>query len=135
MKEANVDSVDEILRLSPNAEIIFSGDFNVHHVLWLQFSNRMDASGLAAESFVVLNDLTQLVDQPTHIPDNDDQQPHLFDHFMTSDLEKYYAAVNPSMGKSDHCLVSTSFALNIFTSATDKVPKSVVWHYKNGQWN
>ena len=55
------DSVVEILRLSPNAEITFSGDFHVHNISWLQFSNRKDASGLAAESFAVLNDLTQLV--------------------------------------------------------------------------
>ena len=128
------DSVDEIIRLSPNAEIVFAGDFNVHNVPWLHFSNRTDPAGLCVESFAVLNDLSQLVSEPTRIPDADNQSPHLLDLFLTTDPDKYSVSVNAPLGKSDHCLVSTYFPFNVLSPGQEKIPKRNVWHYKNAMW-
>lgn len=47
------DSVDELIRIYPKAEIVLAGHFNVHNVPWLTFSNRTDATGLSAEPFAV----------------------------------------------------------------------------------
>lgn len=128
------DSVDEIIRLSPNAEIIFAGDFNVHNVPWLHFSNRTDPAGLCVESFAVVNDLSQLVSEPTRIPDADNQTPHLLDLFLTSDPDKYSVSVNAPLGKSDHCLVSTYFPFNVLSPGQEKIPKRNVWRYKDAMW-
>ena len=127
------DSVDEILRLSPEAEITFAGDFNAHNVQWLQFSNRTDDVGLCVETFSVLNDLTQLVDKPTRKPDNKGQDPHLLDLFLTSHPDKYSVAVNSPLGGSDHCLVSTSFRFNCLAPNRVEIPKRDVCHFKEAQ--
>jgi len=127
-------SVDEILRLSPEAEITFAGDFNAHNIPWLQYSNRTDAVGLYVETFAVLNDLSQLVDKPTRIPDNEEHDPHLLDLFLTSDPDKYSVAVNAPLGGSDHCLVSTSFRFSCLAPKKVEIPKRDVWHYKDAQW-
>ena len=61
--------MEHILSSSPFAEISILGDFNVHHHLWLS-SPFTDQPGEQAYVFSILNDLEQLVQHPTHIPDH-----------------------------------------------------------------
>ena len=59
------------------------GDFNVHHEDWLTYST--DRSGELCYAFSVSNDLTQMVNFPTRIPDCDSHSPALLDLFVSSD--------------------------------------------------
>ena len=49
-------------------------------------------------------DLTQIVDFPTCIPDHDDHQPYLLDLFLCSNPDSCTVA----LGKSDHMVVSVN---------------------------
>ena len=59
----------------PQAEILYLGDFNVHHTEWLS-SSHTDRGGVEALDFSILHGLDQLFQQPTHIPDRHDQAPN-----------------------------------------------------------
>ena len=46
-----------------------------------------DVAGLFCQEFAMAQDLTQIVDCPTHIPDCDDHRPYLLDLFLCSNPE------------------------------------------------
>ena len=54
----------------------------------------------------MVQDLTQIVDFPTHIPDCDDHQPYLLDLFLCSNPDSCTCDYYPPLGKSDHMVVS-----------------------------
>src|ERR1044072_81560 len=56
----------------PNAEVLYLGNFNVHHTEWLG-SSHTNTGGKEAKSFSILNDLEQLIREPTLIPDRPNQ--------------------------------------------------------------
>ena len=68
--------VEHILSHFPFAEISILGDFNVHHQLWLS-SNFTDQPGEHAFNFAILNDLEQLVQLPTRVPDRLGDTPNI----------------------------------------------------------
>ncbi len=72
-----------ILTHSPFAEISILGDFNVHHQLWLS-SSFTNLPGENAYNFALLNDLEQLVQHPTRIPDRLGDRPNILDLFHTA---------------------------------------------------
>ena len=53
------------------------GDFNIHHQHWLNYSGGADRSDELFYNFSILNDLTQIVNFPTRIPDCDSHSPAL----------------------------------------------------------
>ena len=57
---------------------------------------------------VTLNDLTQMVNLPTRIPGCDSHGPTLLDLFVTSYASICSTMVFPSLGNSDHVVVSVS---------------------------
>ena len=65
--------MDEILSIKPSANVFVLGDFNVHHKDWLTYSGGTDRSGELCYNFLQLclisNNLTQMVNFPTWIPD------------------------------------------------------------------
>lgn len=128
------DTIENIYSLSPNAEIIFSGDFNIHNVQWLQFSSHTDAVGRYVECFADLNLLEQLVDRPTRIPDLHSQNSHLLDLFLTTHPSKYTVSVNTPLGNSDHCLVSATFQSASLMQSHPLIAKRNVWHYGRADW-
>ena len=54
------------------------------------------------------NDLTQMVNFPTWIPDCDSHSPALLDLFLSSDASICSTMAFPALGNSDHVLVPVS---------------------------
>ena len=66
--------IDEVLSSNPSANVFVFGDFNGHHKERLIYSGRTDRASELCYNFSVLNDLTQMVNFPTWIPDCDDDE-------------------------------------------------------------
>ena len=79
-------NIDEILSINPFANVFVIGDFNVHYKDWLTNSGRTDRPGESCYNFSVANDLTQVVNFPTQIPDSDSQGPALLGLFLSFDI-------------------------------------------------
>ena len=62
-------NIDEVLSINPSANVFVFGDFNVHHKDWLTYSGGADKPGELCYNFSISNDLTQIVNFPTRIPD------------------------------------------------------------------
>ena len=55
-----------------------------------------------------LSKMTQMINFPTGIPDCDSHSPALLDLFISSDASICSTMVSPSLGNSDHLVVSVS---------------------------
>ena len=77
-------NINEVLLINPSANETFFvfGDFNVHHKDWLTYSGGTDRPGELCYNFSISNDLTQIVNFPTQIPDCDSHSPALLDLFF-----------------------------------------------------
>ena len=60
------------------------GEYNVHHKDWLIYSGGTDRPDELCYNFSISNDLTQIVNFPTQIPDCDFHSPALLDSFLSS---------------------------------------------------
>ena len=74
--------IDEFLLINPSANVLVFGDFNVHHKDWLTYSVKLLNM---VNSVIISNDITQMINFPTHIPDCDSHSPAIFDLFLSSD--------------------------------------------------
>ena len=106
-------NIDEILSINPSANVFVFGYFNVHHKDWLTYSGGTDRPGELCYSFSISNDLTQMVNFPTRIPDCDSHSPALLDSFLSSNASICSTMAFPQLGNSD-LVVSIS---NDFRSA------------------
>ena len=59
-------------------------------------------------SVIISNELTQMVNSPTQIPDCDSHSPALLDLFLSSDASICSTMAFPPLGNSDHVIVSVS---------------------------
>ena len=84
------------------------GDFNSHHKDWLTYSCGIDRPGEFCYNFSISNDLTQMVNFPTRIPDCDSHSPDLVDLFLSSDVSICSTVALPPLENSDHAVVSGS---------------------------
>ena len=101
-------NIDEVLSVNPSANVFVFGDFNVHHKDWLTYSGGTDRPGELCYNFSISNDLTQIVNFPTRIPDCDSHSPALLDLFLSSDASICSTMAFPPLGNSDHVVVSVS---------------------------
>ena len=92
-------NIDEVLSINPSTNVFVCGDFNVHHKDWLTYSG------------VISNDLTQVVNFPTQIPDCDSNSPVVLDIFLSSDASICSTMAFPPLENSDHVSVSIDFPL------------------------
>ena len=67
-----------------------------------------DQPGELCYNFSISNDLNQMVNFPTRIPDCDSHSPALLDLFLSSDASICSTMVFPPLGNSDHVIVSVS---------------------------
>ena len=79
-----------------------------HHKDWLTYSGGTDRLGEFCYNFSISNDLTKMVNFPTGIPDCDSHRPALLDLFLSSNSSTYSKMAFPSLGNSDHVVVSVS---------------------------
>ena len=121
---------ESLLSSHPHAEVLYIGDFNVHHTEWLH-STHTDLGGREAFDFSLTNELEQIIQHPTRIPDHHDHASNPLDLFFTSNPSNYsYERYSP-LGSSDHFLISvcTSF------SSPPPIPSTQrqLWHFEAAQ--
>ena len=104
-------NIDEVLSINPSANIFVSGDFNVHHKDWLTYSGGTDQTGKLYYNFSISNDVTQMVNFHTRIPDFDSHSPALLDLFISSNTSICSTMAFPPLVRSDHVVVSVSIDL------------------------
>ena len=78
------------------------------------YSSGTDQPDKLCYNFSISNDLSQIANIPTQIPDCDSHSPALLDLFLSSDASICSAMAFPPLGNSDHVVVSVSidFPLN-----------------------
>ena len=84
-------------------------------------------------NFSISNDLTQMVNFPTRIPDCDSHSPALLDLFLSSDTSICSTMAFPPKGNSDHVVVSVSidFPSN---SQRDAPFHCIAYDYSHADW-
>ena len=84
-------------------------------------------------SVIISNDLTQMVNFPTRIPDCDSHSPTLLDFFLSSDASICSTMDFPPLGNCDHVvvLVSTEFPIN---SQRDAPFHRTAYDYSRADW-
>ena len=105
------------------------GDFNVHHKDWLTYSSGTDRPGKLCYIFSISNDLIQMINFPTRIPDCDSHSPAL-----SSDASISSTMVFLPLGNSDHAVVSVSidFPSN---SQQDTPFHHIAYGYSRADWD
>ena len=127
-------NIDEVLSINPSANVFVFGDFNVHHKDWLTYSGGTDRPGELCYNFSISNDLTQIVNFPTRIPDFDSHSPALLNLFISSDASICSTMAFPQLGNSDHVVVSVSIDFPI-NSKQDTPFHQVAYDYSHADWD
>ena len=126
-------NIDEVLLVNPSAVFVF-GDFNVHHKNWLTYSGGTDRPGEVCYNFSISNDLTQIVNFPTRIPDCDSHSPALLDLFISSDASICSTKAFPPLGNSDHVVVSVSIDF-LINSKQDTPFHCMAYDFSCADWD
>ena len=103
-----LSNIDEVLSINPFANVFVFRDFSIHHKGWLTYSGGTDRPGELCYNFSISNDLTQIVNFPTQIPDCDSHSPALLDLFLSSDASICFTMAFHPLGNSDYVVVSVS---------------------------
>ena len=127
-------NIDEVLSINPSANVFVFGDFNIHHKDWLTYSGGTDRPGELCYNFSISNDLTEIVNIPTRIPNCDFQSPALLDLFISSDASICSTMAFPPLGNSDHVAVSVSIDFPI-NSKLDTPFHRVAYDYSRADLN
>ena len=125
-------NIDEVLSINPSAVFVF-GDFRADHKAWLTYSGGTDQPSELCYNFCISNDLTQMVNFPTQVPDCDSQSPALLDLFISSDASIGSIMAFPPLGNSGHVvvLVSIDFLSN---SQRDAPFHRIAYDYSCTDW-
>ena len=97
--------IDEALSINLSAKVFVFGDFNVHHKDWLTYSGGRDQPGELCYNFFISNDLIQMVNFSTRIPDCDSHSPALLNLFLSSNASICSTMAFPPLGNSDYVAV------------------------------
>ena len=126
-------NIDEVLSFNPSADVFLFGDFNVHHKGWVTYSGGTDKPGELCYNFSISNNLIQIVNFPTWIPDCDSHSPALLDLFISSDASICSTMAFPPLGNSDHVAsVSNDFPIN---SKQDTLFHRMAYDYSHADWD
>ena len=93
---------DEVLSINPSANVFIFGNFDIHYKDWLTYSGGTDRPGKLCYNFSISNNLTQMVNFPTWIPDCDSHSSALLDLFISSGASICSTIAFPPLGNSDH---------------------------------
>ena len=127
-------NIDEVLSINPSANVFLFGDFDVHHKHWLTYSGRTDKYAELCYNFSISNDLTQMVNFPTPIPECDSHSHALLDSFISSDASIRSSMAFPPLGNSNHdaVSVSTDFPSNLLRDASFH---RITYNYSRADWD
>ena len=84
--------------------------------------------------FSISNDLTQMVNFPTRIPDCDSHSPALLYFFLSSDASICSTMAFPPLGNCDHVVVSVSIDFPSY-SQQDVPFHSIAYDYSHTDWD
>ena len=127
-------NIDEVLSINPSTNVFVFGDFNVHHKDWLTYSGGTDQPGELCHNFSISNDLTQVVNFPTRIPDCDSHSPALLDLFLPSDASICSTMVFPPLENSDHVVVAVT--IDFPTNSQRNAPfHRIAYDYSRADWD
>ena len=124
--------MDEVLSINPPANVF--EDFNIHHKDWLTYSGRTDRPGELCYNFSISNDLTQIVNFPTRIPDCDSHSHALLDLFPSSHASICSTIAFRPLVNSDHVVVSVSIDFPI-NSKQDALFLCVAYDCSCADWD
>ena len=93
-------NIDEVLSITPLANVFVFGDFNVHHKDWLTYSGGTDRPG----------DRSRMTSLRTFLHGSltVNLGPALLDLFLSSDASICSTMAFPPLGNSDHVVVSVA---------------------------
>ena len=97
---------DEVVSINTSANMFFFGDFNVHHKDWVTYFGETDRHGELCYNNSASNDLTQMLNFPTWVPDCDFLKPALLDFLLSSDASICSVIALSPLGNSDLIVVS-----------------------------
>ena len=127
-------NIDEVLSINPSANVFVFGDFNIHHKDWLTYSSGTDRPGELCYNFSISNDLTQMVNFLTGIPDCDSHSPALLDLFLSSDTSICSTMAFAPLGNSDQVVVSVS--IDFPTNSQQDTPfHCIAYDYSCADWD
>ena len=128
-------NIDEVLSVTPCANVFVFGDFSVHHKDWLIDLGETDIRPCElCYNLSISNNLNQIVNFLTRIPDCDSHSPALLDLFLSSDASIFSTIVFHPLGNSDHVviLVSIDFPINW---KQDAPFHRLTYDYSCADWN
>ena len=124
----------KVLSISPSANVFVFRDFNVHHKDWLAYSGGTNRPGELYYNFSTSNDLTQIVNFPTQIPDCDSHSLALLDLFLSSDARICSTMAFPPLGNSDHVVLSVCIDF-LSNSQRDARFHCIAYDYSFAGWD
>ena len=127
-------NIHQVLSINPSANFFVFADFNIHQKDWLTYSGGTDRSGELCYNFSISNDLTEMVNFLTRIPDCDSHSPALLDLFISSNASICSTIAFPTLGNSSHVVVSVSidFPTN---SQPDASFHCIAYDYSRADWD
>ena len=108
--------------------------FNIYHKDWLNYSVGTDQTGELCYNFSISNDLSQMINFPTWIPDCDSHSPALLNLFISSDTSVFCTMAIPSLGNSHHVFVSVSTDFPSY-SQRDAPFHRIAYNYSRADWD
>ena len=128
-------TIDTINLESTSSEITVLGDFNVYNPNWLTHSPHITSpAGRGAEAFAIVNNLSQLISEPTRIPDRSGDKANTLDLFPTSNPDSYSNPILDSPRvNSDHYLITLQHSLVSHQNRCSSSQK--VFHHRKADWD
>ena len=105
--DAVSSKIGGVLSVNPPAVFVCRG-CNVHHKDWLTYSGKTGKTGELCYNFSISNDLNQMVNFLSQIPDCVFHSPCLLDLFLSSDTSICSMEAFPPSGNPDHVVDSVS---------------------------
>ena len=110
------------------------GDFNVHHKDWLTYSGGTHRPSELCYNLSISNDLTEILNFSTQIPDYDAHSPALLDLFISSNTSICSTMAFPPFWNSDHAVISVSIDFPI-NSKKDPLFYCVAYYCSCAAWD
>ena len=127
-------NIDEVLSINQSANFLSSETLTSIRRTGLPILVEQIDLVNSCYNFSVSNDLTQMVNFPTQIPDCDSPGPALLDLFISSDASICSTVAFPPFGNSDHVFVSVS--IDFSSNSQRDVPfHRIAYGYSRGDWD
>lgn len=126
-------ATDRVLEQYPTAELVILGDFNAHHKEWLK-SRTTDYAGGSVYDLALAYGFSQIVPEPTRVPDIETHTASLLDLLLTTHPADHQVSVMAPLGSSDHCLVRSTSTLATRIRPQPSGTRQV-WHYGSADWD